>query len=105
MPTIYQEYLMGRKREEQERKEKCIKDKEEHINNFILNCCVITSNDRDRIQSSLLCSKINDKINKDFLPLNSIYPKCIKKVVLTIEGISQKKSNGYTMYCGLKLLE
>ena len=101
MPTIYKEYCIQRKREQEELKASINKQKEEHIKSFISNQCEITSNHKDRIQSKILY----DIISNSYSTLDKINPTIIKTIILRNEGILHKKTNGCMVYCGLKVLD
>ena len=96
-----EELLKEQKKEEKvnqqkQAEEQLKEDKIKFIKSFIVEYYEITSNSNDRVQSSL----IGIEINKRFRPsINSII---IKNVLLSIQGISSKKS-GFNFFCGLKL--
>ena len=81
---------------QKQREEQLKEDKINFIKSFIVELYEITSNPNDKVQSSLM----GIEINKRFSPsINSII---IKNVLLSIRGISSKKS-GNSYFCGLKL--
>jgi hypothetical protein len=101
MLSIYREYREELKREREEQREMIKKQKEEHIKNFIISKCEITSNHQDRIQASLLY----DKISNAYSTLDKINSTTMKTIILSNEGILQRKTNGCKVYYGLKLLD
>lgn len=69
--------------------------KEEHIRNIVNEFFIITSDPKDKVQSSVLGYQINNGFN---MQINS---KIIYEVLLSMQGILSKKSN-HCFFCGLK---
>ena len=93
---LREEQLKQQKKDEQKQREEQLKeDKLEFVKGFIIDHYDVTSNPNDKVQSSL----IGYEINQIFYP--SINSKIIKDAILSIQGISSKKSHNH-YFCGLK---
>ncbi len=81
----------------QQQKEEQKEEKTKHIVDFVLNNYDITSNNKDKIQSSLL----NEAINSNFKAL--INTQLVKEIILgNFCSITNKKTKGCRYFCGIK---